>query len=303
MRNSFVWGGDVWGVKKNAKTVIDKSYLTFARCLLGVKSTTPNLIVHGECGRTPPSVAIEISTIKFWHRLKRMNDNCLVKQVYNELAFLDSMGFGTWVTSVYELLRNLNFDLDINLEHNFDSYCKQHIRNNFINNWSEAIRDVSHHPKLRTYSRFKTSFNQEPYLDSVKELKYRNAIAKIRTSSHTLAIEKGRFTHPKTPVNQRLCMYCDSIEDEEHFLINCQLNQPDRAIMFNNIQSVYPCLMKNQSEKYIFLMKTDNTQVLKWLGRFIHNSFLQRSELMGVPQYTEYFIFGEFMTLNHVTIA
>ena len=280
----LTYGGDVWGISKNARCMIDKLYLNFARCVLGVKSTTSNHIVHGECGRIPPSVSVEIATMKYWHRLKSMNNECLVKQVYNELASLDELGFTTWVTKVHELGRILQFDIDSNLDNrNFDAHCKQHICNHFISNWRNSISDVNLCPKLRTYSLFKTSFYTEPYLYLVKEIKYRQAISRIQASSHTLAIERGRYTRPKTPVDQRLCTFCNNIEDEEHFLINCTINQPERNILFAKIQlRVEDFDMKSVSDKFLFLMTVDDSQILKWLGIFLHKSFIKRSEVIGI---------------------
>ena len=175
-----------------------------------------------------------------------------------------------------------DFDIETHLNlQNFYSHCKQYITIKFIEDWHNSITNVDKHPKLRTYSRFKTSFYPEPYLNSVKELKYRNAISKIRTSSHTLAIERGRYTRPKTPIEQRLCEFCDVIEDEEHFLVACQSNQSDRNILFEKIQSLFPCFSgMSLSDKFIFLMTIENDQVMKWLGIFIHKSFSLRSTLM-----------------------
>ena len=44
-------------------------------------------------------------------------------------------------------------------------------------------------------------------------------MARLRTSSHSLAIEVGRFHKPRPLLEtDRLCTVCDIIEDEYHFL-------------------------------------------------------------------------------------
>ena len=50
----------------------------------------------------------------------------------------------------------------------------------------------------------------------------RKTIAKLRSSSHCLEIEKGR--HKNIPREGRWCNMCSDkvIEDEEHFLIKCK---------------------------------------------------------------------------------
>jgi hypothetical protein len=46
-------------------------------------------------------------------------------------------------------------------------------------------------------------------------------LTKLRLSSHSLLIEKGRYFRPKIKRENRLCSQCNQIEDEQHFLIHC----------------------------------------------------------------------------------
>ena len=87
-----------------------------------------------------------------------------------------------------------------------------------IENWQANLSDIIHKPKLRLYTFIKQDFRLEPYLTSVKDFRYINAITKLRASSHNLEIERGRHTIPKTPEHQRVCNYCGDIEDEIHFV-------------------------------------------------------------------------------------
>ena len=45
----------------------------------------------------------------------------------------------------------------------------------------------------------------------------------IRISDHILEIKKGRYK--KVPRDERICKVCKTIEDENHFLFNCKINQ------------------------------------------------------------------------------
>ena len=50
----------------------------------------------------------------------------------------------------------------------------------------------------------------------------KRAIARFVLSSHSLAIETGRFS--KVPLSQRQCPQCKTgIEDEFHFLLECNI--------------------------------------------------------------------------------
>jgi hypothetical protein len=90
--------------------------------------------------------------------------------------------------------------------------------------WRNCITNTALHPKLRTFCTFKTNFVMETYLLNVRDFKLRRIISKFRLSNHQLAIEKGRHVRPIIPADQRYCKLCnsDKIENEEHFLCDCQ---------------------------------------------------------------------------------
>ena len=79
---------------------------------------------------------------------------------------------------------------------------------------------------MRTYSLIKKDFKIEPYLENVKNLKDRISMTKFRLSNHNLMIEKGR--HLNLVINERKCPFCLSIEDEKHFLLDCNVYSPLR---------------------------------------------------------------------------
>ena len=77
--------------------------------------------------------------------------------------------------------------------------------------------------KLSFYSIFRTDVSKSDYLEQAKNLKHRQAVAKLRSGNHRLRIETGRHYIPKLPESLRICKYCRSnqIEDENHFLFHC----------------------------------------------------------------------------------
>ena len=74
--------------------------------------------------------------------------------------------------------------------------------------------------KLNFYSSFKRDVSKSEYLEQVKNLKHRQALAKLRFGNHNLRIDSGRHCTPKLPETLRICQYCCSnqIENEMHFL-------------------------------------------------------------------------------------
>ena len=207
----LVYASDIWGVMQTGKSTIDKVFYKYVRCALGVKATTSNLIVTGECGLFPPSVSCELSTLKFWNRVKQMPKDTLVNQVYSELYNLHEIGFHTWVTRICELARkhDMHAHSDNDSIHNSHPTYRRQVLNRFINDWESDVQNINIHPKSRTYAKFKHIFQCEPYLNIVKTKKHRIAISKLRCSSHTLAIEVGRHSSPVTPLVERVSyMWC-----------------------------------------------------------------------------------------------
>ena len=77
----LAYGSDVWGSNKDSIDILDKVFLRFIRCTLGIKATTSNTIVAGERGRLPPSTQCILHTLCYVNRIIHMNGTSLVKQV------------------------------------------------------------------------------------------------------------------------------------------------------------------------------------------------------------------------------
>ena len=119
------------------------------------------------------------------------------------------------------------------------------------------------------------------HLVYVKNPIYRNVITKIRCSSHLLNIERGRHTNPKTPIDRRKCILCDCVEDEIHFIIACNLYTLERKNLFENVNRIFPSFNDmSDMEKFIFLLKSKDANVLTWLGKYINASFDTRNNKM-----------------------
>ena len=67
------------------------------------------------------------------------------------------------------------------------------------------------------------NLGDQKYLSVLTSSKKKINIAKIRTNSHELHSETGRWTIPKTAWVERIYRLCENrnIEDENHFLLEC----------------------------------------------------------------------------------
>ena len=168
----------------------------------------------------------------------------------------------------------------MNLFEDTNIQIKKSVISIFKKQWLDKINDLETNPLLRTYIHIKSEFKLEPYLHLVKNVKYRNAIAKFRTSSHTLEIERGRHTRPKTPINNRKCWYCDSVETEMHFLTECKYYEAERALLYTDISQLFPYFSQiNNSCKLKFMLCFHDEKLLTLVGKFIYTCFEKRKLL------------------------
>ena len=118
------------------------------------------------------------------------------------------------------------------------------------------------------------------YLKQISNARCRNALTKLRVSSHSLSIERGR--HLGTAIQERLCTVCNAIEDEKHFLFECCINEELRFIFSSRVNQLYPQYQYLDSDqKLVFLFKIGNEQLITWVGKFVYSSFCLREEYHG----------------------
>ena len=106
---------------------------------------------------------------------------------------------------------------------------------------------------MRTYVKFKTTFI--PGL-SVKQEKYCKAMARLRIISHSLAIEKGKYTTPPFPIENRTCKNClGDIEYEYHFLTEYKAFCIDRKNLYTGIEDkCYQFTSLDDKGKFVYML-------------------------------------------------
>ena len=158
--------------------------------------------------------------IKYWTKILQQNNNLLLKQVYLMLKQDSDLNINC-VTQIKTILQRHGFDYvwreqaDIIIPFQL---IRQRILDTYKQTWYSEISNSS---RLQTYSIFKYNFELESYLNLDIDKKYKLALTRFRTSSHSLMIETGRYEN--TPREQRICQFCNmgKIEDEYHFLLDC----------------------------------------------------------------------------------
>ena len=260
------FGSELWGAHE--ATDIEMVHKKFMKRILNVKPSTNISALYGELGRFPLAVIRNISMIRYWTKVINLDETSLVKKVYFMLK-CDSdsdrnYGGRNWASQIKTILQNhglLNVWLDqAHIQIPF-AMIKQRILDNYFQSWHDSI---SSSPKLQTYTTFKHTLELEKYLDLKIENKYRIALTKLRTSSHNLAIETGRYDGIAR--ENRTCTFCNmnAIENEFHLVLVCPSYRDLRQRYMKPYFWSWPTLTKFQQ-----LMSSRSTKLLINLSKYI----------------------------------
>ena len=131
---------------------------------------------------------------------------------------------------------------------------------------------------MEFYRRIKTSFGEEGYL-GLSNRSHRMQIARIRSSSHDLRIERGRYCRNYTDRTSRICRFCCNNSDdtmtifanlpfcedliaetEEHAITECPAYHHLRITLSDNLKSLI------MLKEYGAIMSTHH---MKEFGRYL----------------------------------
>lgn len=274
------YGGQVWGFSKPVQQ--ERVHLQFCKKLLGVKKSTQNDFIYGDLGRVSIQTYITQSIINYWFKILESEQTKYIKNAY-KLMMTDLENKPNninWASKVRDLLSTLGFyevwlNQGVGNKGNFLTELKLRLNDNFIQSWNSRISESS---RANFYSLF-SNFNFQLYLDTVKVKKFRIAFSKLRLSSHRLEIEVGRWAKPnRTPIDQRKCHSCNKLEDEFHFLLECNLYIEIRKQYIKRYYWNRPNMIKLKE-----LMSSNNKKVLLNLCIFTQKAFKIRALFYSNP--------------------
>ena len=221
-------------------------HLKFLKAMLGVRKQTTSAAVYADTGRVPLRIQWEIQTLKYWERVLHLPNTHILHKCYLQLLSLDNSGQINWCSNVKNLLCSIGeryqrlWDTqDTSSDSKAIASSSGMLHHLYIDNLMSDIQASGEGKKLRIYRLFKTDFRLEHYLLDVTNPFHRVALAQFRLSSHNLGIETGRHTKPPKPQEQRLCLYCRNgcVDDEVHFLTECDIHTETRQRFVGNIKS------------------------------------------------------------------
>ena len=258
----LMYGCEIWGFIR--ADPIERFYLSFLKSILGVKKSTPNCFVYGELGVLPLIIERKMRIFKYWLKILKSENNSYIKKIYLDMIISDEANpvQSSWVNQLKHSLFELGFgyvwiNQHVHCETSFLSQIKQRMSDAYFQQWNaEKLATTS----SKLFKHIKNSFKFENYL-LITNKSLRTALTKIRLSSHSFMIERGRWARQKIEVKDRKCTLCDVVEDEYHCLIECPRFCKERK----------GCLPENLLKKpsmyaFVSFMKCDDMKTCEKMG-------------------------------------
>ena len=258
---------EVWGYHPGQD--IERIHTKFCRKILCVKQSTNNDCLYGELGRLPMVVMRKIIMLRYWTTIINSDRSSLVYKVYsmlktdadNHIHYNQS----NWAYQIKNILDTIGMS-NIWLSQNNMHVNIQQIKTRLIEIYKQSwYASINNSPKLETYCIFKHTFMFEPYLDFIKDDKFRIALTKLRLSSHKLAIETGRYTNIER--KDRTCLQCGAnlVENEYHFILVCPKYRHLRTKYLKRYYCQWPTIKKLEN-----LFNEKSKKVILNLAKYIY---------------------------------
>ena len=233
VRPTLLYGAEIWAPGNTCDAALqagEQVLRRFLRQLLGVRAGTPCAALLGEAGCLPVAHTAAVMVAGFWNRLVRLPAGRLVKQAF--LANLSLQGsavaprFPSWSSQVCSMLDFMHpvvngVPVAINLR-----LLDTTLRTRYL-----ASVNASELGKVQRWLRMRggpldASYAFEPasYLTTVPSRAGRRCLAQLRTGSHWLRIETGRWEAGRRLARaDRLCLRCagGGVDDVAHMVWEC----------------------------------------------------------------------------------
>ena len=259
--------------------------------ILSVHKKTSRLATLVELGRYPYFIKALCQSLKYeWSLTHNVETSSLLGCTLKEMEGQASQGIPNWLSKVRKIRELLSIPmfpssfspssvgkkLTKEVQSNFDRFFLSQINN--VNLGDDGLD----HNKLRFYKTLKGSFTVEPYTELVSNRNQRVWLSRLRTSSHQLRIETGRWKKPPIPAPERTCLYCneEATDNEGHFLLKCPKFANQTHCFLGRLGSIIPdlCYLSDKDKLSTILCPT-SAKTAKITNKYISILFQARQNI------------------------
>ena len=208
--------------------IIESFYCKFLKYVLGKNKYASNIACRSELGRYPLLNTARSHAIKYWGRLENGTNNVFVNNAFataksDNDRWLQAVEYYMDINGLSEMFNNANKytpnELKYIIHQRVNDQYIQYARNKLESSPKFKILNIIRHEDYAMYN----------YLNMVRSSNIRKTITRLRIDMNTL--NDCQYRQNKNTVNK--CRFCnnDSVEDVEHFLIDCY--------KFNNLRQSF----------------------------------------------------------------
>ena len=234
MFNAYLYAVEAWWKIDDVSERLLLLERKLLRCILCVKSNTPDDLLYLEFDRHDLIAWIKHRQRNFFQNLLQLRDDeAVARRIVSLYRHL----------TLFEYYDNL--DPDILTKNKEDRLNRVHnATTTYLQQYNQLID---------------TTYNHVVY-DSYIPKYLRIVITRWRLSNHELKVETGRRETPFVPRALRLCTTCGVVEDEEHVVYNCPLYNAIR-VTFREFVTKYPVVTR--------VFNPENSDDARELGKFL----------------------------------
>ena len=224
--------GGILGINPEAQWKFEKMDIVNERAqrfYLGVSRHAPKAGYGGDMPLEPGLDRWLVDTVRFYNSLLKVPEDRLVCKIFKASRYANGT---SWVNSLKTHLTRLGFEREWAEQKPVDlRLLEDKLRQKQDELWKQ---EVAKKRKLQTYQIIQLEQKTASHALCFLPKRQRSLIQNLCIGTLPLMIEKGRYSGK--PVDERVCMVCDSgeVEDEYYLLFKCK---------------VYGCLRKPWLEK------------------------------------------------------
>ena len=220
--SAILYGSESW-LNTNLRPM-EVMYMTAVRALLGVRQSVPANICLVEAGMLPLIAVV-----------KKKQQSFLMNMIEKRSDMTDDP-----LMFALSLTANKNTKMQTYIDSIMNTFSEEEVRANMLETMTNSEKT-----RFKTYCSINPEMSMHPVYD-IKPVKnfipehYRLAFTRMRTSSHRLRVETGRWS--RLPRDQRLCKCGKAVGDERHAMTECELTDQLRSTYSSTI--IFPeCLL------------------------------------------------------------
>ena len=251
------------------------THTQFLKRAVGCNFHSSNIMTRGELGVRPLVTDVNIRVTTYIKNILERQD----ATVYSALEFERD---NEVEPNFFRYANKFNATADDIIFTKPKRKIKIMFQNDYDRYWKVKIMES---PKAISYCKFKHNASLEKYMYTIKNVRHKIALTRLRLSNHNLRIETGRHLRPKLPRQERKCFICiDEIENELHFVVKCPLYSSERKELYKALMhnSKYFDSLTSDEQKLMFIMTNEDNDVMAKLAKFVFNSMQIRERVIKI---------------------